>query len=150
MFIDALLLVSDSQAVTADAVSTNTIDLGNPTVKNRIGSGEPMAFLITVEVSADGTTGDETYAFEVISSAAANLSSPTVLNRRACTAGQHTQLTAGTRLVLPVPPGFPQQRYIGVNYDVGGTTPSITVSAALMPQSLAEESIASYAKGYTA
>ena len=149
MFIDALLTVSDAQAITADAVSTNTIDLGNPTVKNRIGSGEPMAFLVTVDVSADGTTGDETYAFEVISSASANLSSPTVLNRRAFVAGQHTQLTAGTRLVLAVPSGTPTQRYLGLNYDVGGTTPTITVTAALMPLSMAEESITNYAKGYT-
>jgi hypothetical protein len=149
MFLDAFLLLSDAQAVSVDAVSTNTIDLGNPTVKNRIGSGEPMAILITVDVSADGTTGDETYAFEVIQSANANLSSADVLVRRAFLAGQHTQLVAGTRLVLGVPPGTPTKRYLGVNYDVGGTTPSITVTAALMPQSMAEESVTHYAKGYT-
>lgn len=148
MFLDALLLVSDAQAVSADAVSTNTIDLGNPTVKNRIGTGEPVAFLITVDVSADGTTGDETYAFEVISSASSNLSSPTVLNRRAFTAGQHTQLTAGTRLLLDVPGGTPTQRFLGLNYDVGGTTPTITVTAALMPRSMAEESLTNYSKNY--
>ena len=86
MFIDALLLVSDAQAITADAVSTNTIDLGNPTVKNRIGSGEPMAFAVQIDVAADFTTTDETYAIEVISSAAANLGTPTVLARYTLTA----------------------------------------------------------------
>lgn len=149
MYLDALLLVSDAQAVTVDAVSTNTIDLGNPTVKNRIGSGEPMAFLVTVDVAADGTTGDETYSFEVIQSANANLSSADIIAQRSFLAGQHTQLTAGTRLVIPIPPGLPTKRYIGMNYNTGGTTPSITVTAALMPQSMAEESLTTYAKGYS-
>ena len=149
MFLDALLVVSDAQAITVDVVSTNTIDLGNPTVKNRVGSGEPMCFLITVDVAADGTTGDETYAFEVISSASSNLSSPTVLNRRAFLAGQHTQLGAGAKVILDVPPFQPQQRFLGLNYDVGGTTPSITVTAALQPRSMAEESLINYSKGYT-
>jgi hypothetical protein len=42
MFIDSFLLLSDSQAVTADAASTNTIDLGNVSPKRDIGNGEPM------------------------------------------------------------------------------------------------------------
>lgn len=146
MFIDALLVVSDAQAITVDAVSTNTIDLGNPTVKNRIGSGEPMCFLVNVEVAADFTTTDETYNFEVISSAAAALTSPTVLNRRAILAAT---LALGYRFIIDVPPGQPILRYLGLNYDVGGTTPTLTVSAALMPRKMAEESLAFYAKGYS-
>lgn len=147
MILDALLLVSDAQAITADAVSTNTIDLGNPTVKNRIGSGEPMGFLVTVDVAADITTGDETYAIEIISSANANLSSPTVLARFVFTAAQ---LAAGAQLFLPLPQNFPQQRYIGLNYDVGGTTPSVTVTASLQPASMAnaEGRNTFYAKAY--
>jgi hypothetical protein len=144
MFMDALLLVSDAQAIAADAVSTNTIDLGNPTVKNKIGTGEPVGFGITVDVAADSTTGDETYAFEVISSASADLSTPTVLSRRVILAAS---LTAGSRHFIEVPIGTPVQRYIGLNYDVGGTTPTITVTAGLMPRSFFEEWTA-YAKGY--
>jgi hypothetical protein len=147
MFLDALLLVSDAQAITADAVSTNTIDLGNPTVKNRIGSGEPMAFLITIDVAADFTTADETYVFEVIQSANANLSSPDIIAQRAIldAAGR----AAGARHIIPIPPGYPTKRYLGLNYNVGGTTPTVTVTAVLMPLSMAEESVLAYAKGYS-
>jgi hypothetical protein len=149
MFVDALLLVSDAQAITADAVSTNTIDLGNPTVKNRIGTGEPVAFGLQVDVAADFTTGDETYAVEIISSASANLSTPTVLARYVFVAAAGGgALAAGKKYVLPVPPGMPSQRYIGLNYDVGGTTPSVTVTAFLSMQAMIDPEWTVYAKGY--
>lgn len=147
MFVDALLLLSDAQAVSADAVSTNTIDLGNVTPKRDIGTGEPMEVVIQIDVAADFTTGDETYAFEVISSAAANLGTPTVLARRVIAA---SLLTAGSIHRIPVPPGSITQRYLGVNYDVGGTTPSVTVTAFLQPSSMGSvEKPVSYADAVT-
>lgn len=144
MILDALLLVSDAQAITADAVSTNTIDLGTSSPAREIGTGEAMGFLVTVDAAADFTTTDETYAFEVISSASANLSSPTVLNRRVLTAAQ---LALGAIFFMPLPPGAPSQRYLGLNYDVGGTTPTLTVTAALVPAKFIDM-IKAYAKNY--
>jgi hypothetical protein len=134
MFIDALLLLSDAQAVTADAVSTNTIDCSAVSPARDIGTGEPLEVVFQVDVAADFTTGDETYAFEVISSAAANLGTPTVLARRAIAAAL---LTAGSIHRLQVPPGSMVQRYLGANYDVGGTTPTITVTAFVQPSAMA-------------
>lgn len=144
MIMDALLMVSDAQAVTADAVSTNTIDLGASSPSREIGSGEPMAMLFTVDVAADFTTTDETYAFELIQSANANLSSADVLSRRVLTAAQ---LAIGAIFAIPVPPGTPTKRYLGANYDVGGTTPTITVTAALVPMKFIDM-IKAYAKNY--
>lgn len=146
MYIDALLLVSDAQAVTADAVSTNTIDLGNVTPKRRIGTGEPMGFGMQVDVAADFTTGDETYSFEVIESANADLSSATVIAAYTRTAAQ---LFAGSLHFFTIPPGFPTARYLGLNYNVGGTTPTITVTAWLTTQALFSIAAQHYAKGYT-
>jgi hypothetical protein len=146
MYIDALLLLSDAQAVTADAVSTNTIDLGNVTPKRAIGTGEPMGIVFTVDVAADATTGDETYSFEVIQSAAAALSSPDVIATLTLAAAT---LVAGYQFVIPIPPGFPTKRYLGVNYNVGGTTPTITVTAALMPLSMASVAPVHYADAIT-
>jgi hypothetical protein len=145
MFMDALLLLSDAQAITVDAVSTNTIDLGNPTVKNRIGTGEPLVLAVQVDVAADFTTTDETYAIEIIASASANLSTPTVLARFPLLA---SQLTVGKKFALPIPGGMPALRYLGVNYDTGGTTPSVTLTASVMPRSMAEAEYTYYAKGY--
>src|SRR3990167_4171654 len=77
MFIDAQALLSDAQAVTADAASTNTYDSG--AAGTDITEGEPLGIGISVDVAADFTTGDETYEFHAIQSANANLSSPDVL-----------------------------------------------------------------------
>lgn len=145
MYIDAQTLLSDAQAITADAASTNTIDLGDVTPKRSIGDGEPLAVVFTVDVAADSTTGDETYAFEFIQSANANLSSADVLAAMTVAAAN---LTAGAQVVLPIPPGVITKRYIGANYNVGGTTPTITVTASIVPQSFAPK-IKSYADGFT-
>ena len=73
MITDALLRVSENQALTTTAVSTNTIDLS---VARDVGEGTAlyMNFAVT-EALANGTS----VKFEVISSAAANLGSPTVI-----------------------------------------------------------------------
>jgi hypothetical protein len=145
MIIDALLLVSDAQAITVDAVSTNTIDLGNVTPKRRVGDGEPVGFGMSVDVAADFTTGNETYTIEVIESAAAALTSPNILASYTFTA---TQLAAGARFFLEMPIGFPTLRYIGLNYNVGGTTPTVTVTAWFTRRcDFAQEPLA-YARGY--
>lgn len=146
MFLDALLMLSDAQALTATALSTNTIDLGNPTVSRRIGTGEPMVLAVQVDVAADFTTGDETYSVQIVSSAAAALTSPTVLAQFTLTAAQ---LAAGKKFSLPVPAGMPGQRYLGVNYVLGGTTPTVTVTASIMPRSMAEAEYTYYPKGYS-
>lgn len=147
MFLDALLLLSDAQALSATGFSTNTIDLGNVTPKRDIAVGEPMCVVITVDVAADATSGDETYTFQFVQSANANLSSPDVL---AQTAIARATLVAGYSVILPIPEGVITKQYVGMQYTLAGTTPSITVTAALQPQSMA--SLAkpqTYAKAYT-
>ena len=125
MYIDALNLLCDAQAFTADAVSTNSLDLGNVTPKRQIGSGEPMAVTVQVDVSADNTSGTETYSFEVIQSANDNLGTPTVIARQNGIAA--TTLVAGYVFVIPIPPGFPTARYLGLNFDGSASdTPTIT------------------------
>ena len=75
MITDKLLTVSDAQAVTSSAVSTDVIDLG---VARDIGAGFPvkMYFNVTEAVTASGAA---TVEFQVIGSAAAAMSSPVVL-----------------------------------------------------------------------
>lgn len=135
MWVDALLLVSDAQAVTADAASTNTIDLGG--TNKMIGDGEPLAMAFTIDVGADFTTTDETYTFQIIQSAAANLGTPDVLAARTVSAAS-LGLAAGTKTSIGLPFGTPTKRYLGAFYDVGGTTPTITVTAFLGPQKFLE------------
>jgi hypothetical protein len=146
MFVDALLLLSDAQAFSATAVSTNTIDLGNVTPKRDLATGEPMALVCQNDVAADFTTGDETYTLEVITSATSNLASPTVLASSLFTAAERA---IGSIKILPIPPVVAQQ-FLGARLTLAGTTPSVTVTMFIQP--LAMASLAkpqSYAKGYT-
>jgi hypothetical protein len=119
MLTDALLQLSSAQAVTATAVSTNTIDLS---VSRDLGPGRSLFAVWTVDTTATAA-GAATVTFQVISSAAANLSSPTVLAQTDAIA--KTDLTAGRKafaqridpaVLLAQPNG---QRYLGVQYTVG-------------------------------
>jgi hypothetical protein len=146
MMLDAQNLFSDAQAVTADAVGTNVIDLG---VDRSIGTGEPMCVLFTVDVAADQTTGDEDYTFDVeYASNAAQSTGRQLIGRRVFESGTPTApaqdadlLVAGFKFYIPIPPASLSQseRYLGVRYDVTGTTPTITVTAALMPMNMIEQ-----------
>lgn len=144
MLIDALLTLSDAQALSATGFSTNTIDLGNVTPKRDIFVGEGLEVVVTVDVAADAASGDETYTFQFVQSANANLSSPDVLAQVAIA---RATLVAGYSFTLPVPEGLLTKQYIGLQYTLGGTTPSITVTADIRPMnSLQNEEY--FASGY--
>lgn len=145
MFLDSLMLLDDAHAYSATAFSTNTIDLGNVTPKRDIGIGEGLEIVSTVDVAADSTTGNETYQFDFVQSANADLTSPDVLASRIITAAN---LTAGKVVHLPVPADAITKRYIGLQMTLGGTTPTITLTSFLQPQSMTDAR-KDYAKGYT-
>lgn len=144
MILDKENQLSASQALTATAVSGNTIDNGLVTPKRDIGNGEAMELVMCVEVAADFTTGNETYQLDFIQSANANLSSPDVLASRIIAAAD---LTAGSIHHMPLPKGAITKRYIGAQYTLGGTTPTITVSTYLQPVNMSE-SRKDYADGF--
>lgn len=143
MIIDAQNLLWDAAALTSDAASTNSYDSG--AAGNDISIGEPLALVITVDVAADFTTADETYEFQVIQSANANLSSPDILIARTVLAAT---LVAGARVVIPIPPGSKTKRYLGGYFNGGGTTPTITVTAFIQPMNMLDIQ-KYYPNGYT-
>jgi len=154
MILDSQLKFSDSQAVTADAVGTNVVDLS---VARSIGSGEPMAVMFVVEVAADQTTGDEDYTFDVeYATNAAQTTGRQLMGRRIFESGTPTApaqnadlLVAGFKFYVALPPVTVGESaaFIGIRYDVTGTTPTITCSSYLMPLSMVD-SYADYANGY--
>jgi len=115
MITDKLLRVSEDQALTTTAVSTNTIDLS---VARDVGEGTSlyMNFAVT-EALANGTS----VKFEVISSAAANLGTPTVIG--STDAILTAALTLGKNVVVRINPDIAGkgQRYLGARYTIAGT-----------------------------
>lgn len=130
MFMDAKLLVSDAQSVASTAVSTHTIDTSDTSVQRAIGTGELCGFGVSVDVAAVHTTADETYEFQIVEDGDPALGSPSVVVSVQFTAAMYAQLAAGKRLFLPLPPGYPRERYIGLKYVLGGNADNaITVTA---------------------
>ena len=140
MYLDSLLKFSDAQALTATADSTNVVDLG---VDRDIGKGEPMGFVVTVGVAADFTTGDETYTFAIETDDNAAMTSSTILGSQAVLT---TALTVGDTVVIPI--GHTNERYLQGVYTLGGTSPSVTIDAYLMPMSMVD-GYTDYANSYT-
>jgi hypothetical protein len=143
MFLDKQNQLSDSQALTATAVSSNTFDSGS--AGNDISIGDGLALAVNVEVAADFTTTDETYELQIIQSANADLSSPDVLASRVIAA---SLLKAGSNHYLGLPPGSKTKRYLGARYVLGGTSPSMTVSSFIQPDSMLQNNKA-YANNYS-
>jgi hypothetical protein len=142
MLLDAQLQFSAAQAITADAASTNSIDLG---AVRQIAIGQPLVILVCVIVAADATTGDETYSFELQTDDNSAFRSATTLMD---TDIPRAQLTLGSIHAIPVPRAG-LERYIRLNYDVGGTTPTITVSAWLQPADMVQGAYTQYADALT-
>lgn len=130
MIIDQDGLLSDAQAFDADAYSTNIIDLG--VTGRKIGVGEPMCICLFVDVAADHTTGNETFALEVHTDDDVAFGSATVLSS---TTILYSALTAGSKHVLFLSPTWTFERYLAYYHNGGGTTPTITATVALLPVS---------------
>jgi hypothetical protein len=145
-FIDAETRLSSSQAITADAASTNAYDTG--AAGNDVSVGEPLCVAFTINVAADHTTGDETYEFQVIQSAASDLGTPDILAKTDTSFLTAAKLVAGYRFYLPIPPGMKTKEWLGAYYNVGGTTPTVTVTADIKPLSMLQND-KTYAKGWT-
>ncbi|OBU70452.1 hypothetical protein A9K58_00430 [Stenotrophomonas maltophilia] len=117
MILDAQNEFSNSQAVTATAISTNVIDTGtdqNP-VKD-LGALEPIFLVVQVDTTF-AAAGAATLAVSLESSAAAGLTSANVHFNTGALA--LAALTAGTTLAVVALPSGDYLRYLGVRYTVG-------------------------------
>ena len=124
MFIDKENEYSDAQALTASAASTNVINHG---AAGDLGGGEPMGILISCDVALAGTSPTldiklEKDTVEAFSSAEEVISIP-----------QISSMAAGDKKVIPVPPMVADQQYSRVYYTLGGTSPTVTLTAQLLP-----------------
>ncbi|MDZ7789731.1 MAG: hypothetical protein U5L08_04405 [Xanthomonadales bacterium] len=110
MIIDKALQVSDKQAVTATAASTDVVDFGqaNPNLGN---GAQPTYMVVTVDEAATAT-GDATVQFAVQDSADDSTFDDVALTK----AIGKADLAAGEQIVIPMPVGL--RRYARLNYTV--------------------------------
>lgn len=142
MILDALLKVSAAQQITADAASTNEVDLGNVTPKRRIGGGEPMGFFMGITAVGTNTGSSKV---QVVQSAASGLGTPTIIGELDLAAGA---LVAGGAFVIPIGRGIAALRYIGMYHDITGTVDYTVDAYGPLPLSLCSALAETYAKGY--
>lgn len=142
MINDNLLRFATALAITASGAATDHIDLG---ADRNIGMGEPMAVLITVDVAAAVDDADETYAFKIQTDTVTGFGSPTDVIERAI---GRALLVAGSMHAIPVPPDTSMEQFMRVYATLGGTTPTITYTAMLVPMSAIPKE-ATYPSGST-
>lgn len=127
MFLDRQNKVSDAQALTATAASTDFIDLG---IERRIGTGEPMCFVVSCDVAMGGTSPTLTIAVQSDDNAGFSSAATVVAHP------QLSALPAGARVVIPLAPGALTERFVRLNYTLGGTSPTVTLTAHLQPMNM--------------
>ncbi|PVX84347.1 Bbp16 family capsid cement protein [Paraburkholderia unamae] len=123
MIIDSLLEFSVAQALSATGVSTNVIDLGSD---RDIGPGRAM--WVVIQLGADAASAG-TYQVDLQTDDNSAFSSPTVIGSVSPVAAS---AKAGARYVMGMP--FANERYLRLNYTLGGTTPTLNVNAWLTDQ----------------
>ena len=125
MIFSAQQLFSDDQAITGDADSTNVIDLGVPgtpygaaaALNDDVGKGAKIPLL--VQVTAD---------FNTLTSLNVNLSTGATTALGTTIATQNillADLVAGKQINLDFLPNGVVERYLGIEYDVVGTDPTL-------------------------
>ncbi len=122
MYVDSQLELSDSQAVTSTAISSNVIDLlapnsAGPNLLLDIGQGESLYLFVATVVAATDTGSDATLTLTLETDTAVGLGSSTVL----LSSGPIPFATfspAGARLLAARIPAADFKRYLGLRYTV--------------------------------
>jgi hypothetical protein len=142
MITDKFLRVSDAQAVTVTAVSTDSIDLGTA---RDMGEGRDLTMSFAVGTAFAGGTSTK---FEIIiADNAALTSNPVVVG--STDALLTAALTAGKLIPVTINPQVASlgKRYLGARYTVSGTNSAGTVTAELVLD--IQDGQKSYASGFS-
>lgn len=132
MIFSAQQIFSDDQAITASVDSTNVIDLGQPqspfgataTLNQDIGKGNMVPILVQVTEAFDNLTSLEIK----ISTGATTALGTTVVSKVVVLA----DLVVGYQFPVQVLPNEITERYLGIEYVVAGSAPSVgTVTAGI-------------------
>lgn len=126
------LRAADAAAITADTlISAGELKTPLGAIWDAETKDGKVVFFFKAS-AMDATTGDETYTIEVISSATSNLASPAVHLAKViddAAPGWYSILVDQQQIVDEQP----THKYYGLNVNVAGTSPSITLEVYLLP-----------------
>jgi len=145
MIVDSQTTLSDAQALTGTSavISTNVYDGSSD---RNLGTGNPMAVVITFDVALAGTSPTWLVALQTATDAA--FTSPvTVLTSQ--TFSGAANLPAGKKLAYLLPAIDEQLQYFRLSYTMGGTSPTSTVTASIVPANRVQNAEVYYPKNYT-
>lgn len=143
MLIDSQLSFSDAQALTATAASTNVIDLSQD---RNIGIGEPISVVLTVDVALAGTS--PTFAVSLQTATDAAFTTPVTLLTMPTLSGA-SAMPQGLKLDILYPGGPEMLQFLRLNYTLGGTSPTVTVTAEVQPSNEVQNAEVFYPNNYT-
>ena len=142
--LDNFTIVSTAQAITATAVSTDSIDIQLP---NRDLSAGKEFYMCAQWGTAATAAGAATVTFEIISADDAALTSGVVSHTTSATIGKAT-LVPGYRVALTMPMGTKSKRYVGMRYTVA--TGPLTAGTVTSFQELDQLAYTQYTDGIKA
>lgn len=142
MILDANTQVCSSQQVTADAASDDSITGADIAVHRKIGTGEPIGFL--VNITAIGTNSGSAI-LQAVKATNTGLTGSRVVGGAVYLVT--ADIAAGNNFFVPFAPGSGDDEFVGLYFDITGTV-DFTVDAWLIPQSFFQEATA-YTSGYT-
>ena len=141
-YIDKQLTVSDAQAVTATAVSTNAIDTGGSSPIRDVGVGDTLQMLFATTVAA-AAAGAATVTFEIVQADDSALTSNVEVLAASGPIGK-AALVAGYQLALALPRNT--RRFIGARYTIG--TGPLTAGSFTATLTTERDAASRYASGY--
>ena len=132
MILSQQSILSDKQAVTATALSTNVLDLGVPGTPyganaqvHDLGKGNKIPLLVQVDATFAGLTS---IAITIETSAVAAMTGSTVLASQTLLLAD---LVAGKQLNIDVVPKGANARYLAIRYTVVGVGTAGTITAGI-------------------
>lgn len=126
MYIDNELLLSDAQSLSGTGVidSTSAVDL---MVAGRdVGKGEPLSVVVVIDGDAGGTS--PTLVVRLVTADDNALDTNVTIILETPTIVEADLKKGCNPIQIPIPMGI-AQRYLGLNYLMTGTSPTLTVTA---------------------
>ena len=118
MYLDAKTELSDAQAVTSTAISSNVIDLGATNTLKDIGTGKDVYLVVSTQTAATDSGSDATLTVTLESDSTANLATSATVHYSTGAMAFAAFSPAGSVLAAVKLPAGNYERYVGVRYTV--------------------------------